>query len=167
MGETKEFQPLGIIHIQPLISQTRKTRTKKQQWDWSEVREIHGKTIIIINNSWSTEGEWTRVHVCLSRFAVHPKPAQHCSSAVLIVNKKSTECSAWKQQKDLCSFLRQTIEHHSNPSLCLNHFKEAEWFYEDPQDLLEIIPKKRCDFHHRGLECKSRKSRDTQNNKQG
>ena len=51
MVETKEFQPLGIIHIQPLISQTRKTRTKKQQWDWSEVREIHGKAIIINNNS--------------------------------------------------------------------------------------------------------------------
>ena len=26
---------------------------------------------------------------------------------------------------------------------------------------------KRCPFHYRGLECKSRKSRDTQNNRQG
>ena len=34
--------------------------------------------------------------------------------------------------------------------------KEAkvEWFYEDLQDLLELISKKRCPFHHRGLECK-------------
>ena len=32
---------------------------------------------------------------------------------------------------------------------------EAEWFYEDPQDLLEH-QKKRCPFHYRGLECKSR-----------
>ena len=38
---------------------------------------------------------------------------------------------------------------------------EAEWFYEDLQDLLELTPKKRCHFHYRGLECKSRKSRDT------
>ena len=30
---------------------------------------------------------------------------------------------------------------------------EAEWFYEDIQDLLELTPK-RCSFHHRGLECK-------------
>ena len=33
---------------------------------------------------------------------------------------------------------------------------EADQFYED---LLELTPKKRCLFHHRGLECKSRKSR--------
>ena len=42
---------------------------------------------------------------------------------------------------------------------------EVERFCEDLQDLLEIIQKKkRCPFHHRGTECKSRKSRDTQNN---
>ena len=38
---------------------------------------------------------------------------------------------------------------------------EVEWFYDDLQDLLELTPPKRCPFHHRGLECKSRKSRDT------
>ena len=38
---------------------------------------------------------------------------------------------------------------------------EVERFYEDLQDLLELTPKKRCPFHHRGLECKNRKSRDT------
>ena len=37
---------------------------------------------------------------------------------------------------------------------------EVEWFYEDLQDLLELTPQKRCPFHYRGLECKSRKSRD-------
>ena len=42
---------------------------------------------------------------------------------------------------------------------------EVEWFYEDLQDLLELTPKKRCPLHHRGLECKSRKSRDTWNNR--
>ena len=30
--------------------------------------------------------------------------------------------------------------------------EEAE--VEDLQDLLELIPKKRCPFHHRKLECK-------------
>ena len=34
---------------------------------------------------------------------------------------------------------------------------EVEWFYEYLQDLLELTPKKRCPFHYRGLECKSRK----------
>ena len=38
---------------------------------------------------------------------------------------------------------------------------EGEQFYDDQQDLLELTPKNRCPFHHRGLECKSRKSRDT------
>ena len=42
---------------------------------------------------------------------------------------------------------------------------EVEWFYEDLQDLLELTPKKRCPFHYRGLECKSRKSRDTCSNR--
>ena len=37
---------------------------------------------------------------------------------------------------------------------------EIEWFYKDLQDLLELTPK-RCPFHYRGLECKSRKPRDT------
>ena len=36
---------------------------------------------------------------------------------------------------------------------------EVERFYEDLQDLLELKPQKRCPFHHRGLEYKSRKSR--------
>ena len=38
---------------------------------------------------------------------------------------------------------------------------EVEWFYEDLQDLLELTPTKKCPFHRRGLECKSRKSRNT------
>ena len=39
---------------------------------------------------------------------------------------------------------------------------EVERFYEDLQELLEPTPqKKRCPFHHKGLECKSRKSRNT------
>ena len=45
------------------------------------------------------------------------------------------------------------------------HAKEAEveWFYEDLQDLLELtsLHQKKSPFHHKGLECKSRKSRDT------
>ena len=43
---------------------------------------------------------------------------------------------------------------------------EVEWFYEVLQDLLELTPKKRCLFHYRGLECKSRKSRNTWSNRQ-
>ena len=50
-----------------------------------------------------------------------------------------------KQQNDLSSFPRQTIQHHSNPSPCpTTDAKEAviDQFYEDLQDLLELTPKK-------------------------
>ena len=42
---------------------------------------------------------------------------------------------------------------------------EVEQFYEDLQDLLELTPQERCPFHYRGLECKSRKSRNTWSNR--
>ena len=42
---------------------------------------------------------------------------------------------------------------------------EVEQFYEDLQDLLELTPQKRCPSHYRGLECKSRKSRNTWSNR--
>jgi len=39
---------------------------------------------------------------------------------------------------------------------------EVERFSEDLQDLLELThTPKRCPFHYKGLECKSRKSRNT------
>ena len=43
---------------------------------------------------------------------------------------------------------------------------EVEWFYEDPEDLLELTPKIKCSFHYRELECKSRKSGNTWSNRQ-
>ena len=46
------------------------------------------------------------------------------------------------------------------------HEAEVEQFYENLQHLLELTPKKRCPFHYRGLECKSRKSRNTWSNRQ-
>ena len=50
-----------------------------------------------------------------------------------------------KQKNDLCSFQRQAIQYHSNPSLCPTsnaEEAEAEQFYEDLQNLLELITKK-------------------------
>ena len=50
-----------------------------------------------------------------------------------------------KWQNDLCFFPRQTIQYHSNPSLCPNtnaEEAEVEWFYDDVQDLLELTLKK-------------------------
>ena len=43
-------------------------------------------------------------------------------NGVAIIVNKSPKCSNWMQSQkrwnDLCLFPRQTIQHHSNPSLC-------------------------------------------------
>ena len=49
-----------------------------------------------------------------------------------------------KQQNDLCSFPRQTIQYHSNATTNTEE-SEVEWFYEDLQDLIELTPKKKKD----------------------
>ena len=55
-----------------------------------------------------------------------------------------------KRQNDLCSFSRQTIQYHSNPSLCPDQVyaeeAEVERLYEDLQDLLELTTKKDVPF---------------------
>ena len=51
-----------------------------------------------------------------------------------------------KWQNDLCSFPRQTIQYHSNPSYApTSNAEEAEVerFNEDLQDLLELTAQKR------------------------
>ena len=44
--------------------------------------------------------------------------------------------------------------------------EEAERLYDDLQDLLELTLPKICPFNYSGLECKSRKSRNTWSNRQ-
>ena len=78
-------------------------------------------------------------------------------------------CSLKKQQNDLCSFPRQTIQYHSNPSLCPNQLCWRSWSWTvlwTLQNLLELTSQKSCPFHYRGLECKSRESRNTWSNRQ-
>ena len=74
-----------------------------------------------------------------------------------------------KWYKDLSLFPRQTIQHHSNPNLYPSHWYWRSWSWLVLWRAIKpsrINTKKRCPFHQRGLECKSRKSRDTQNNRQ-
>ena len=55
-----------------------------------------------------------------------------------------------KQQNNLCSFPRQTIQYHGNPHgyAPTSNAEEAEveWFYEDLQDLLELTHKRMSFF---------------------
>ena len=76
-----------------------------------------------------------------------------------------------KKQNDLCPFPRQAIQCHSNPSLCPNHECLKTWSWKvlrrptRPRTNTHTHTK-RCRFHHRGLECKSKKSRNTWSNRQ-
>ena len=56
-------------------------------------------------------------------------PQKKCSSHH--GQQKRSKCSTWMQsqklQNDLCSFPRQTIQYHGNPSLCpTSNAEEAE-----------------------------------------
>ena len=54
-----------------------------------------------------------------------------------------------KWQNDLCSFPRQTIQYHSNPSLCPTSNAdeaEVERFFKDLQDLIETNIQKKMTF---------------------
>ena len=74
-----------------------------------------------------------------------------------------------KRQNGLCSFPRQTIQYHGNPSLCPNQQCWRSWSWKalwGPIRPFRTNIQKRCPFHYRGLECKSRKSRNTWSNRQ-
>ena len=74
-----------------------------------------------------------------------------------------------KRQNDLCSFPRQTIQYYSNPSLCPIQSCWRSWSWTvlwRPIRPSRTNTPKRCPFHYRGLECKSRKSRNTWSNRQ-
>ena len=66
-----------------------------------------------------------------------------------------------KQQSDLCfqgKLFNITVTQVYAPTSNAEE-AEVERFYEDLQDLLSLTPQKRCPFHYRGLEFKSRKSK--------
>ena len=97
----------------------------------------------------------------LYQLSYHGSPIRESKMQYLGAISKTTELSQF-------FFFKQTIQHHSNPYLYPNNWCRAEvdQFYEDLQQLLKLTLKKSCPFHHKGLECKSRKSRDTQINMQ-
>ena len=94
-------------------------------------------------------------------------------NGVAIIVNKSPKCSTWVQsQNDRMNsvhfqgkpFNITVIQAYAPTSNAEE--TEVEWLYEDLQDPLELIPQKDVLFHYRGLECKSRKSRNTWSNRQ-
>ena len=69
----------------------------------------------------------------------------------LLAVQGSLKCSSWvqsqKQQNDLCSFPRQIIHYHSNPSLCLSYQCQRSWSWTvlwRPTRPSRTNTKKRC-----------------------
>ena len=90
------------------------------------------------------------------------------SGVALIVNK-SPKCSIWLNDRMISVHFQGkpcniTVIQVYAPTTDAKD-TEVDRFYDDLQHFLELTPQK-CPFHHRGLECKCRKSRDTQNNRQ-
>ena len=82
---------------------------------------------VIIDTLGISELKWTR----MGEFNSDNHYIYYCgqgslrrTGVALIDKKKSLKCSPWvqsqKQQNDFCSFPKQTIQYHSNPSLCPN-----------------------------------------------
>ena len=118
---------------------------------------------------WMRMGEFNSVDHYI--YYYYGQESLKINGVALILNKRilSTWVQFQKWQNDLGSFPRQIIQHHSNPSLCPNHWCWRGWSWpvlQTPTRPSRTNAKKICPFHHKGLECKSRKSRDTQNNRQ-
>ena len=65
--------------------------------------------------------------------------------------------------------LHRTIQLQLLQHYCLGHRLQLLWYWTvlwRPTILFRTNTQKRCPFHYRELECKSRKSRDTWNNRQ-
>ena len=121
-----------------------------------------------------TELKWTG----MGEFNSDDYDIYYCGQAslkrngVALIVKKESEMQSWCNLKNdrMISVRFQgkpfniTVIPVYNPT---SNAEEAEQFYEDLQDLLELTPPKRCPFHYRGLECKSRKLRDTVTGKFG
>ena len=82
------------------------------------------------------------------------------NGVAITFQEKSLKCSTWmqsqKRQNDLCSFPRQIIQYHGNPSLCprpvmLKKLKLNSSMNPTRPSRTNI--QKRCPFHYKGLEC--------------
>ena len=93
------------------------------------------------------------------------------NGVALIVNKGVQNAALGYSLKNdrMISFPRQTIQYHSNLSLYLKDWCQRIWSWMvlwRPTRPSRMNIKERCPFHHRELECKVMKSRDTWSNRQ-
>ena len=82
-----------------------------------EIASVNTDILGISKLKWTGMGEFNSDDHCIY-YCGQESLSSHRSQ------QKSPKCSTWmqsqKRQNDLCSFPRQTIQYHSNPSLYLN-----------------------------------------------
>ena len=91
------------------------------------------------------------------------------NGVALIVNQRVQKVVFGWISKNDCSFPRQTTQYHSIPNLCPKNECQRRWNWTvlwRPTKPSRTDSQKRCPFHHRGLGCKNRTSRDTWSYKQ-
>ena len=84
-----------------------------------ELARVNTDILGISELKWTGMGEFNSADHCIYYFW---QESLRRNGVSLIINKKSLKFSSWVQhqkwQNDLCSFPRQTIQVHSDPSLC-------------------------------------------------
>ena len=135
-----------------------------------EMARVNVDILGISEQKWTGMGKFNSddryIYYCgqesLRRNGVAIKVNKRVQNAVLGCSLKNDRMiSVHFQGKPFNSTVIQVYALISNPEEA-----EVEWFFEDLQDLSELTPKTRCPFHYRGMEWKSRKSRNTWSNKQ-
>ena len=127
-----------------------------------EMARVNVDILGIRELKWTGTGEFNSDEECLRRNGIAIMVNKRVQNAVLGCNLKNDRMiSVHFQGKPFNITVIQVYAPTSNAEEA-----EVEWCYEDLQDLLDLTPKKRCPFHYRGLECKSRKSRNSWSNRQ-
>ena len=134
--KNKEIEPKQKQH--PVVDETgdgSKVRCCKEQYcigTWN-VRSMNQGKLEVVKQEMATVNfdilgisklKWTRIGEFNSddHHTYYWRQESLQRNGVALTVNKSPTCRTWmqsqKQQNDLCSFPRQTIQHHSNPSLC-------------------------------------------------
>ena len=143
----------------------------KANWKWSTRRwqEWMSTFLGISELRWTGMGEFNAddhyIYYC-------EQESFRRNGVAIIVNKRVWNavvgCNL-KNDRMICSFPTQTIQYHNNPSLCPDQQRWRSWSWMvlwRPTRPSRTNTPKRCPFHYRGLECKTRKSRNTWSNRQ-
>ena len=109
----KEQYCIGTWNVRPMNQG--KLAVVKQ-----EIVRVNSNILGISKLKWTGMGEFNSDDHCIYYWG---QESLRTNGTAIIVNK-SLKCSTWmqsqKQQNDLYLFPRQTIQYHSNPSLCSN-----------------------------------------------